>query len=53
MEPKRDKILEIAVIITDGQLQPVDDGISFVIATPREVLDGSACTAAPANCAAG
>lgn len=53
LEPKRDKILEIAVIITDGQLQPVDDGISYVIATSREVLDGSACTAAPANCAAG
>ena len=39
LEPKRDVILEIAVIITDGQLNPVDDGISYVIQTPKTVLD--------------
>nr|GAT57829.1 predicted protein [Mycena chlorophos] len=36
---EKDKILEIAVIITDGQLEPVDDGIEFIIQTPKESLD--------------
>lgn len=34
-----DRIIEIAVIITDGHLEPVDEGIEFVIQTPKEVLD--------------
>ncbi|KAH8828218.1 ribonuclease H-like domain-containing protein [Flagelloscypha sp. PMI_526] len=36
---KRDTIIEIAVVITDGNLEPVDDGIEFVIRTDKEVLD--------------
>ncbi|EJD44883.1 ribonuclease H-like protein [Auricularia subglabra TFB-10046 SS5] len=39
LEPKTDVLLEIAVIITNGQLTPVDDGISYVIQTPKRVLD--------------
>lgn len=35
----KDVIIEIAVIITDGHLRPVDDGINFVINTPKDVLD--------------
>ena len=34
-----DRLLEIACIVTDGDLNPVDDGVSYVIATPKEVLD--------------
>lgn len=34
-----DRIIEIAVIITDGRLQPVDEGINHIIQTPKEVLD--------------
>lgn len=37
-----DRIIEIAVIITDGQLNPVDEGVSWVINTPKAVLDGCA-----------
>ncbi|ODN94267.1 oligoribonuclease [Cryptococcus wingfieldii CBS 7118] len=35
-----DKIIEIAVIITDGRLKPVDEGVSYIINTSKEVLDG-------------
>lgn len=37
---------QIAVIITDGDLVPLDEGIEFVIQTPKEVLDqmGEWCT---------
>ena len=34
-----DRIIEIAVIITDGHLEPVDEGIEYIIQTPKEVLD--------------
>lgn len=34
-----DRLLEIACIVTDGDLNPVDDGVSYVIATPKDVLD--------------
>lgn len=34
-----DRIIEIAVIITDGRLNPVDEGINYIIKTPKEVLD--------------
>ncbi|WVQ99590.1 hypothetical protein IAU59_006726 [Kwoniella sp. CBS 9459] len=34
-----DKIIEIAVIITNGRLEPVDEGISYIINTPKDVLD--------------
>jgi len=39
LDPKRDKLLEIAVIITDGNLDAVDDGIEFVINRNRSILD--------------
>lgn len=32
-------IIEIAVIITDGQLVPVDAGINYIIKTDQDVLD--------------
>ncbi|KAK8864492.1 hypothetical protein IAR55_001742 [Kwoniella newhampshirensis] len=34
-----DRIIEIAVIITDGRLKPVDEGVSYIINTPKDVLD--------------
>lgn len=34
-----DRIIEIAVIITDGRLNEVDEGIEYVIQTPKGVLD--------------
>lgn len=34
-----DRIIEIAVIITDGHLNPVDEGVSWVIQTSKDVLD--------------
>ncbi|CAD7061320.1 unnamed protein product [Tilletia caries] len=42
----QDRIIEIACIVTDGDLQPVDAGIQYVIQTPKEVLDamGDWCT---------
>ncbi|KAL1411434.1 Phosphatidylinositol 3,4,5-trisphosphate-dependent Rac exchanger 2 protein [Vanrija albida] len=40
LDVANDRIIEIAVIITDGHLNPVDEGISYVINTPKEVLDG-------------
>lgn len=39
LDVANDRIIEIAVIITDGHLNPVDEGISYVINTPKEVLD--------------
>lgn len=39
LDPQTDQLLEIAVIITDGQLNPVDEGIEYVISTPKDVLD--------------
>ena len=33
-------IIEIAVIITDGNLVAVDEGINFVIKTEKSLLDG-------------
>ncbi|RDB25361.1 putative oligoribonuclease [Hypsizygus marmoreus] len=40
LNPRTDKILEIAVLITNGNLDIVDDGIQFVIRTDKKVLDG-------------
>jgi oligoribonuclease len=37
-----DRIIEIAVIITDGRLIQVDEGIEYVIRTPKSVLDAYA-----------
>ncbi|KAI0692094.1 ribonuclease H-like domain-containing protein [Cytidiella melzeri] len=39
LNPKSDKIIEIAVLITNGNLELVDKGIQFVIHTEKEVLD--------------
>lgn len=37
---EHDILLEVAVIITDGNLVPVDEGVSYIISTPKAVLDG-------------
>jgi oligoribonuclease (3'-5' exoribonuclease) len=34
-----DKIIEIAVIITNGHLEPVDGGINYIIKTDKTILD--------------
>jgi oligoribonuclease len=34
-----DKIIEIAVIITNGRLEPVDEGINYIIKTDKTILD--------------
>ncbi|KAF9451496.1 oligoribonuclease [Macrolepiota fuliginosa MF-IS2] len=39
LNPRKDKILEIAVLITNGNLEVVDDGIQFIIKTEKETLD--------------
>ncbi|CAD6588160.1 MAG: hypothetical protein TREMPRED_004946 [Tremellales sp. Tagirdzhanova-0007] len=46
LDLSRDRIIEIAVIITDGRLNPVDKGIEYVVKTPKAVLDsmGEWCT---------
>ncbi|RPD53446.1 ribonuclease H-like protein [Lentinus tigrinus ALCF2SS1-7] len=38
--PRKDRLLEIAVLITDGNLKVVDEGVSYIIRTEREVLEG-------------
>lgn len=40
LDLQKDKLLEVAVIITDGNLEAVDNGIEFVIQTDKETLDG-------------
>lgn len=39
LNTETDVIIEIAVIITNGRLEPVDEGIEYIIQTPKEVLD--------------
>jgi len=39
LDPRKDKILEIAVLITNGNLELVDEGIEYVIRTEKEHLD--------------
>ena len=39
LDARTERLLEVAVIITDGQLQPADEGVSYVIQTPRNVVD--------------
>ncbi|KAF9788476.1 oligoribonuclease [Thelephora terrestris] len=39
LDLSKDRILEIAVIITDGNLNPVDDGIEYIIKTDKDALD--------------
>lgn len=39
LNPDRDKILEIAIIITDSELNILDESIDIAIQQPREILD--------------
>ncbi|KAI6168712.1 ribonuclease H-like domain-containing protein [Pisolithus thermaeus] len=39
LDSKKDKLLEIAVLITNGNLELVDDGLQFVIKTENSALD--------------
>ncbi|KAJ7818211.1 ribonuclease H-like protein [Mycena olivaceomarginata] len=39
LDPDKDKILEIAVLITNGNLDLVDEGIEFIIRTDKATLD--------------
>ncbi|GAA5849080.1 hypothetical protein JCM9279_005785 [Rhodotorula babjevae] len=34
-----DRILEIACIVTDKNLEPLDDGVEFIVRTDKEVLE--------------
>lgn len=36
----KDRIIEVACIITDGKLEKIDNGVSYVVRTSKEVLDG-------------
>ncbi|KAF8996055.1 ribonuclease H-like domain-containing protein [Cyathus striatus] len=36
LDPKKDKIIEIAVIITDGNLEQVDEGIEYIVNTEKD-----------------
>ncbi|KAG9008961.1 hypothetical protein FRB94_005526 [Tulasnella sp. JGI-2019a] len=40
LDYKTDRIIEIAVLITNKDLELVDDGVEFVIRTDKSVLDG-------------
>ena len=40
LNPERDRILEIATIVTDGELSVVAKGPSLVVHQPQSVLDG-------------
>ncbi|KIM40274.1 hypothetical protein M413DRAFT_446448 [Hebeloma cylindrosporum] len=40
LDPQKDKILEIAVLITNGNLDLVDTGIEYIIKTDKKYLDG-------------
>ncbi|KAF4621339.1 hypothetical protein D9613_000840 [Agrocybe pediades] len=40
LDYKKDKIIEIAVLITNGTLDLVDEGIEYVIKTDKKYLDG-------------
>ncbi|KAK7691734.1 hypothetical protein QCA50_005134 [Cerrena zonata] len=39
LDPKQNQIIEIAVLITNGNLELVDEGINYVIKTERAALD--------------
>ncbi|KAK2463145.1 hypothetical protein APHAL10511_004800 [Amanita phalloides] len=39
LDPRKDKLLEIAVIITNGDLERVDSGINLIIHHEKNVLD--------------
>ncbi|HVF19520.1 MAG TPA: oligoribonuclease [Mycobacteriales bacterium] len=39
LDPDNDVILEIAVLVTDSELEPVGDGIDLVVSQPAEKLE--------------
>jgi oligoribonuclease len=39
LDPDRDVILEIAALVTDGELEPVGEGIDLVVSQPPEKLE--------------
>ncbi|GAA5865098.1 hypothetical protein JCM1840_005739 [Sporobolomyces johnsonii] len=39
LELKEDRILEIACIATNAQLEPLDAGVEYIVKTEKEVLD--------------
>jgi oligoribonuclease len=39
LELRRDALIEIAVVVTDAELNPLDDGIDIVIHTHDDILD--------------
>jgi oligoribonuclease len=46
LDIKVERLLEVACIVTDGNLEPLDEGVSYVIKTEKPVLDqmGEWCT---------
>lgn len=46
LDAQSDRIIEIACLITDGQLRELDEGVSYAIRTDKSVLDamGEWCT---------
>ncbi|EEB96800.1 hypothetical protein MPER_03997, partial [Moniliophthora perniciosa FA553] len=46
LDPETDKIMEIAVLITNGNLELVDEGIEYIVKLDRKQLDrmGEWCT---------
>lgn len=38
LNPEHDVLVEVAVVITDSELNPLDDGIDIVITAPEEIL---------------
>lgn len=39
LDPLNDSVLEIAVIVTDGNLEPTDNGLSYTILTEPDELE--------------
>jgi oligoribonuclease len=42
LDPERDVILEVAVIVTDGDLERIEEGPDLVVAQPAQALEGMA-----------
>lgn len=40
LDVDRDALVEVAVVVTDSQLNPLDEGIDVLIAPPQDALDG-------------
>ncbi|MDO5495325.1 MAG: oligoribonuclease [bacterium] len=39
LDPEKDAIVEVAVIVTDSELTPLDDGIDLIVKPPAEALE--------------